>query len=100
MFQVATKKSYGLRILLALPSSVFLFFLFFMCYFTALPLYLVGTLHAGTDKVGLVITLFLVAAIIIRPFTGQWVGKGSQKKILIYSAIAFLIATMLYPFCN
>lgn len=78
----------------------FFIFLVFYVLLTALPLYLVGTLHAGTDKVGLVVTLFLVLAIIIRPFAGQWVGKGSQKKILVYSAIAFLIATMLYPFAT
>lgn len=33
------------------------------------------------------ITLFLLAAILIRPFAGQWVSRGSQKRILIYSAI-------------
>jgi len=63
-------------------------------------MFLVGTLHAGTDKVGLVVTLFLLAAIIIRPFSGQWVSKGSQKKILTYSPIAFLIGAMLYPFAT
>lgn len=58
---------------------------------------MVGNLHAGTDKVGLTITLFLLAAIIIRPFAGKWVSKGSEKKILVYSSIAFFIASILYP---
>lgn len=43
------------------------------------------------------LTLFLTAAIIIRPFAGKWVGVGSQKKILIYSAAAFFIGTLFYP---
>ena len=37
-------------------------------------------------------------AIVIRPFAGKWVSVGSQKKILIYSAVAFFIATLFYPF--
>jgi len=76
----------------------FLMFLAFYILLTALPLYLVGTLHAGTDKVGLVVTLFFLAGIIVRPFVGQWVNKYSLKGILIYSAIGFFGATMLYPF--
>lgn len=47
--------------------TVISFFVFFAFYvlLAALPLYLVGTLNAGTDKVGLVVTLFLAAAILI-----------------------------------
>lgn len=78
----------------------FFIFLTFYVLISVLPLYLVGTLKAGTDKVGLVITTFLLAAIIIRPFAGQWVSKGSQKKILIYSAVAFFVGTLLYPFAT
>ena len=75
----------------------FFVFLAFYILLAVLPLYLVDTLHAGTDKVGLLITLFLLPAILVRPFAGKWVSKGSQKKILIYSTIGFFIATMLYP---
>lgn len=75
----------------------FFIFLAFYVLISVLPLYLVDTLHAGTDKVGLMITLFLLSAILVRPFAGQRVSRGSQKKILIYSSIGFFIATMLYP---
>jgi len=78
----------------------FFIFLAFYILIAVLPLYLVDTLHAGTDKVGLMITLFLLAAILVRPLAGKWVGKGSQKKILVYSTIGFFIATMLYPFAT
>lgn len=83
---------------LSITALNFFIFLAFYVLLTALPLYLVGTLHASADKVGLVITLFLGAAIVIRPFAGQWVNRVSQKKFLIYSAVAFFIATLLYPF--
>lgn len=79
--------------------SFFIFFAFYVLL-AVLPLYLVDLLDADTGTVGLVVTLFLGAAILVRPFAGQWVSKWSQKKILIYSAIAFLAATMLYPFAT
>lgn len=85
---------------ISITTLSFFIFLAFYVLMTALPLYLVGQLHAGADKVGLVLTLFLLAAIVIRPSAGKWVSKYSQKKILIYSTIAFLIGTILYPFAT
>lgn len=72
-------------------------FLSFYILLTVLPLYVVGALHANTDKVGLVVTPFFLAAIIIRPIVGQWVNKYSLKGILVISAIGFFGATLLYP---
>ncbi|RPJ94297.1 MFS transporter [Rummeliibacillus sp. TYF005] len=76
----------------------FFIFLVFYVLIASLPLYLVENLNAGADKAGLLTTLFLAAAIVIRPLAGKWVEKGSQKKILIYSTIAFCIASSLYLF--
>ncbi|MGX9132935.1 MFS transporter [Rummeliibacillus sp. JY-2-4R] len=78
----------------------FFIFLVFYILITALPLLLVEKLNAGADKAGLILTLFLFAAIVIRPIAGKWVEKGNQKKILIYSAIAFLVGCVLYLFTN
>lgn len=83
---------------LSITTLSFFIFLAFYVLLTALPLYLVGTLHAGADKVGLLVTLFLGAAIVIRPFAGRWVSKGAQKQILVYSTVAFFMGTLLYPF--
>lgn len=77
--------------------SFFIFMVFYVLT-ASLPLYLVENLNAGADKAGLLTTLFLAAAIVIRPLAGKWVEKGSQKKILIYSAIAFCLASILYLF--
>jgi predicted MFS family arabinose efflux permease len=82
---------------ISITGISFFVFLAFYVVLSVLPLYMVGTLHAGTDKVGLTITLFLLAAIIIRPFAGKWVSNGSEKKILVYSSIGFFIATLFYP---
>ena len=95
-----TKEKLWTKDFISISVISFFIFLAFYIVLTALPLYLVGPLHAGADKVGLVVTLFLLAAIVIRPFAGRWVSKGSEKKILIYSAIAFFIGTLLYPFAT
>ncbi len=76
----------------------FFIFLAFYILLTALPLQLTKEFGGGADQAGLLLTLFLIAAIVIRPFAGKWVGTGSQKKILIYSAIAFFIGALFYPF--
>ncbi|EBI5200192.1 MFS transporter [Salmonella enterica subsp. enterica serovar Agona] len=63
-------------------------------------MYIADRLHASADKAGLLVTCFLAAAIVIRPFAGQWVGKYSNKKILVLSSLAFLVITALYPVCH
>jgi predicted MFS family arabinose efflux permease len=96
---VNTEKLWTKNFISITVISFFIFFAFYVLL-VALPLYLVGTLNLGADKVGLVVTLFLLAAILIRPFAGKWVSQGSQKKILVYSTVAFLLATALYPFAT
>jgi predicted MFS family arabinose efflux permease len=76
----------------------FFIFLAFYILLTALPIQLTKEFGGGADQAGLLLTLFLIAAIVIRPFAGKWVSGGSQKKILIYSSAAFFIATLFYPF--
>jgi predicted MFS family arabinose efflux permease len=76
----------------------FFIFLAFYIFLTALPIQLTKKFGGGAGQAGLLVTLFLLAAIVIRPFAGKWVGVGSQKKLLIYSAAAFFIATLFYPF--
>jgi predicted MFS family arabinose efflux permease len=76
----------------------FFIFLAFYILLTTLPIQLTKEFGGGADQAGLLLTLFLIAAIVIRPLAGKWVSGGSQKKILIYSAAAFFIGTLFYPF--
>lgn len=82
--------------------TIISFILFFVFYvqLTLLPIYIADNLHATADKAGLLVTCFLIAAIIIRPFAGQWVGKYSNKTVLMLSSLAFLVVTALYPLCH
>lgn len=84
----------------AITIISFIIFFVFYVLLTLLPLYIADNLHATADKAGLLVTFFLAAAIIVRPFAGQWVGKYSNKTILMLSSLAFLAVTALYPFCH
>lgn len=84
----------------AITIISFIIFFVFYVLLTLLPIYIADNLHATVDKAGLLVTFFLAAAIIVRPFAGQWVGKYSNKMILILSSLAFLGVTALYPFCR
>lgn len=79
--------------------SFFIFFVFYVLL-TLLPLYIAETLHAGANQAGLLVTLFLLAAIAIRPFAGHWVSQYSNKTILMISAIMFALVTLLYSYCT
>ncbi|MFK2826031.1 MFS transporter [Bacillus sp. B190/17] len=76
------------------------FFLFVTFYFllVTMPIYALRELGGDAADAGLLTTFFLVSAIIIRPFAGQWIEKVGKKKILIASQIIFLAASTLYFF--
>lgn len=84
----------------AITIISFIIFFVFYVLLTLLPIYISDHLHASPDKAGLLVTLFLIAAIVIRPFAGQWVAKYSNKAILVLSSLAFLLVTAMYPFCQ
>lgn len=73
----------------AITIISFIIFFVFYVQLTLLPIYIADNLHATADKAGLLVTCFLIAAIIIRPFAGQWVGKYSNKTVLMLSSLAF-----------
>jgi predicted MFS family arabinose efflux permease len=84
----------------AITIISFIIFFVFYVQLTLLPIYIADNLHATADKAGLLVTCFLIAAIIIRPFAGQWVRKYSNKTVLMLSSLAFLVVTALYPLCH
>lgn len=84
----------------AITIISFIIFFVFYVQLTLLPIYIADNLHTTADKAGLLVTCFLIAAIIIRPFAGQWVGKYSNKTVLMLSSLAFLVVTALYPLCH
>lgn len=73
-------------------------FLVFYGLVTTLPLYAMGTLHRSDDESGLLVTAFLVSAIIARPFSGKLLDLYGKKRLLIISLLFYLICTVAYVF--
>ncbi|WP_404323506.1 MFS transporter [Cytobacillus firmus] len=81
-----------------LSISVTSFFLFmgFYVLLTTLPLYILDDLKGDETQVGLIISAFLIAAVISRPFTGKWIDEVGRRKILLASLIVFAVSSLLY----
>jgi MFS family permease len=73
-------------------------FLVFYGLVTTLPLYAMDTLHRSDDESGLLVTAFLVSAIIARPFSGKLLDLYGKKRLLMISLLFYLICTVAYVF--
>lgn len=61
-----------------------------------LPIYTINDLGGNKAEVGLIVTLFLIAAVVIRPFTGKLLDVYGKREMLYFSLILYLVATILY----
>jgi len=73
-------------------------FLVFYALITTLPLYVTNELGGTEDSAGLLVTVFLISAIIVRPFCGKLLDIYGKKKMLVISLIFYLICSILYCF--
>lgn len=69
-------------------TSFFIFVVFYMMTVT-LPLYATDILQADKGSLGLIVTVFLISAIIFRPLSGKWMITFGQKRILVIGAVLF-----------
>ena len=69
------------------------FFLFFAFYLLTplLPLYLSETFGASKDMIGIVLSGYIVAALVIRPFSGYVVDSFSRKRVLMVCLSFFFV---------
>ncbi|GLX67187.1 MFS transporter [Paenibacillus glycanilyticus] len=76
-------------------SSFFMFLTFYVLT-TAFPLYVRDSLHGNQQQMGLVITIYVLGGVLIRPFSGQWVDRFGKRKMAIIGMVIFLIACLSY----
>ncbi|WOD61430.1 MFS transporter [Niallia taxi] len=74
------------------------FFLFLTFYFlmVSLPVYAIHELHGKQSSAGLITTMFLLTAIVIRPFAGKLMQKYGKKTLLVLSLAIFFIVALFY----
>ena len=73
-------------------------FLIFYGLVTTLPLYVTGTLGRTDDDAGLLVTAFLISAIIVRPFSAKLLDIYGKKNMLVISMILYMVCTIFYLF--
>jgi MFS family permease len=76
---------------------------FFMCsaYYSlisTLPVYISTELHSPKSVVGLVLASYIVAAVLIRPFTGFGLDKYGRKKIFLLALLFYALVFNGYIF--
>lgn len=75
-------------------------FIVFYGLISALPLYAIGVLERTDQEAGLLISIFLLSAVIIRPFTGKILDVVGKRKMLWGSLVLYLLCTILYYFIH
>jgi MFS family permease len=78
-------------------SNFFLFLTFYILLVT-LPIISLQEFNSNASQAGLMTTVFLLSAILSRPLAGQWLERGSNKKVLLTALIIFAAASLLYFF--
>lgn len=72
-------------------TSNFLLFFAFYILTPLLPLYLDEQFHANKDVIGIVLSGYVIATLLIRPFSGFIVDTFNRKKVLMLCFFAFFI---------
>ena len=83
---------------ISLFCTNFSVFVVFYGLVSTLPLYAKGVLNRTDEEAGLLMTIFLLSAIIVRPFTGKVLDIFGKRKMLWISLLFYLICTILYNF--
>lgn len=73
-------------------------FIVFYGLVSALPLYAIGALGRTDEDAGLLMSAFLLSAIVVRPFTGKILDIAGKRKMLWIGLVFYLICTILYYF--
>ncbi|NGZ74760.1 MFS transporter [Saccharibacillus alkalitolerans] len=76
-------------------SSFFIFINFYILAVT-LPEYALTHLGGSPDGIGLVTTVFVIAAVLFRPLTGKWLDEIDRKKLLVFSVVMFAGCSFFY----
>lgn len=74
----------------AMAGNFMMFFSFYLLT-PLLPLYLDAQFEADKDLIGLVLSGYVVAALLVRPFSGFIVDSFSRKKVLMVCFFSFFI---------
>ncbi|MCY8931767.1 MFS transporter [Bacillus atrophaeus] len=71
-------------------------FVFFYTFLAVLPIYMIQELGGTESQGGLLISLFLLSAIITRPFSGPIIERFGKKRMAVIALAVFALSSYLY----
>lgn len=86
----ASEKLWNREYIKVMTSNFLLFFAFYLLT-PLLPIYLDEQFQAEKDMIGLVLSGYVVATLLVRPFSGFMVDCFNRKKVLMLCFFAFFI---------
>lgn len=81
-----------------LSAALFLISTAFYFLLPTLPIYVVKEMGLSNREVGLIIAIYTLAALIIRPFAGIALDIWGRRFLLIFSTVLFTVVFLGYPF--
>jgi MFS family permease len=69
--------------------SNFLMYITYYAILSALPIYLVNDLHASKMQVGLVVGVYTIASVLVRPFSGFALDRFGRRTIFLSALIIY-----------
>ena len=76
-------------------SSFFIFTNFYLLTAT-MPIYVKNDLQGSATHISLIVSLYILGTVLLRPFTGLWADKYGKRKIAIIFLILFIICNVAY----
>ena len=95
---MANKEPIWTKSFISLFSTNFSIFIIFYGLVTVLPLYVTDMLGQSDEEAGLLMTVFLISAIAVRPFTGKLLEVAGKRRMLWISLLLYLLCTIFYYF--
>ncbi|RUS47991.1 MFS transporter [Cohnella sp. AR92] len=77
--------------------SSFFFFITFYSMTATLPTFVTDHLGGNQQQAGLVLTTFVIAAVIMRPFAGRWMDGPMRLTIMLVATAVFMVCSFFYP---
>ena len=92
---VAHEKIWTKRFISLFIMNLTVFFVFYGLV-TTLPLYALDVLGQTDKEAGLLLTAFLVSAIVVRPFSGKLLDVFGKRKMLLIGLAFYFVCSVLY----
>lgn len=81
--------------------SNFLLFVSFYMLMVTMAMYSIQQFYASNSVAGLASSIFVLGAVLVRPFAGNLIEKIGRKKLLLIGLVIFLVGSIVYfPITN